>query len=344
MANNLEEFRSKFLTAARNRLLAYDPMSASEADLVIQSAVLKAYDVVDQYQVLTPERTSALLAMSQSEFNLWLADPVDAARNRIALAKTLAVPEAVEIIFADATAAENIMNSQIALATIFYTPETLATVISSPAAMTALVASPVAIAALADSRIALEAAFANPVATATVTASMTMMAALAESATALHVIAQDESRRTAFANSPHLEGQAQTIYATLNGAANFTRRANGSSLTNVRGAYRGVVGINTANGNYQATTTTDMSLYTTGKLFVYIRTLGYINASYTGNVQIYAKHLQTATTVGSKAHDGGSYTAQVADFICVGGAILDGSGLTISSAQAGMVYDCWEAQ
>lgn len=212
MPNNIEDFRSKFLTAARNRLLAYDPATASEADLVIQSAVLKAYDIVDQYQVLTPERTSALLAMTQPEFNLWLSDPVDAVRNRIALAKTLASPEAVEIIFADATAAANICASAIALATIFAAPDSLAAVAASPAATAAIAASQTALAAVADNQAAIQALLVNtqifagiigyPPALETVVANATAMALVIDNPAALAALISSPAAIAMAAVSP----------------------------------------------------------------------------------------------------------------------------------------------
>jgi hypothetical protein len=162
MSNNLEQFRTEFLEAMRNDILSVDPADSSPEAKILQSAMLKAYDFVDQYQALTTERTAMILAMTSAEFASWINLP----RNQFALVETLSDAVAVEIIFLDASASNVIVSSVVAMAAVAASATAMAAVLGSSlafnriikndAARTALVNDATSRASLNSSRAALE--------------------------------------------------------------------------------------------------------------------------------------------------------------------------------------------
>jgi hypothetical protein len=177
-----------------------------------------------------------------------------------------------------------------------------------------------------------------------VVASSAAMTAVAGSALALNRIAKNTAARTSFAGSAHLQNNAAWINTTLTNAPTslFTRKATNYSLSGAYGTtmIQGVVGLNSY-GNYQATTTSSgLSTFSAGALFVFVRTLGYANTSINNyNAEVY--HLQTNTLAGSKPLSG-LYNEQNAKFICVGGSILRGT-INNNTYIAGMSFDAWQA-
>jgi hypothetical protein len=144
MGDNIESFRKKFLSAMRAKIVAANPATASPGDLILQSAMLKSYDLVDNYQALTPERTEMILEMSAKDFAAWVELP----RNQFALEETLVNPVAVEIIFRDDTAAGVVAGDATAMRVIAASEAVMTVIAASEAAMNVLITSPVALAAI----------------------------------------------------------------------------------------------------------------------------------------------------------------------------------------------------
>ena len=188
MGDNLETFRKQYLDAAREKIMACDPTTASPSDLILQSAMLKSYDLVDRYQALTPERTAMILEMDAEDFAAWIALP----RNQYAFAETLEDPVAAGIIFRDASAAEAIAASSTAMSM----------VAASSTAMTALIDSSVAQTALAASAVAVSVVIANTSnALPKLLADAPTMTKFAASAAAMNLLAADSAAMTLAAAS-----------------------------------------------------------------------------------------------------------------------------------------------
>jgi hypothetical protein len=187
MSNNLETFRAQFLDSMRDAILQTDPVSATPTEMILQSACLKAYDYVDQYLGLTPERTAMILAMSVEDFATWIELP----RNQYAFAATLEDPVAAGIIARDDSAPAIIAASGVAMVILA----------ASATAMTAVAASSTAMNALAASAIAMTAVEASAVATEIVLASATAMTAVAASSVAMGVVVASTSATNALVAS-----------------------------------------------------------------------------------------------------------------------------------------------
>ncbi|MDR3351904.1 MAG: hypothetical protein LBO00_02595 [Zoogloeaceae bacterium] len=326
MSNNLEQFRQDFLAAMRADILAVNPASATPETKILQSAMLKAYDFVDQYQALSAERTAMILEMSASEFAAWIALP----RNQFALVETLADPVAVEIIFRDASAANLIAQSETAMSALVVSPQSMSTLLASATAMTIIAASEVAVPLL----------IANTSAWAATLASATAMTIIAASSLALWHAVKNASARSALAQSSYLQVNEAAIRATLDGnPTRFAKKTNDANLTGfVYTNTSGWVGKSGANGISYGTNASQQ--YAEGEILVLVILLG-SNAgdseSRTGTAQ--ARHLSTnnnAVTASLKKN----YANQTARGVCVGGARFTTS---TSSESGGVRFNAYLA-
>ena len=54
-STNLTDFRNQYLAKVKGRLTSADITNASDTDLILQSALLKAYDAVNRFDALGPD-------------------------------------------------------------------------------------------------------------------------------------------------------------------------------------------------------------------------------------------------------------------------------------------------
>ena len=90
-STNLTDFRTQYLAKVKGRLTAADVANSSDTDLILQSALLKAYDSVNRFDSITPEAVAPLETMTSAELDAYLLD----ASNRQSFELVLSSPEAM---------------------------------------------------------------------------------------------------------------------------------------------------------------------------------------------------------------------------------------------------------
>ena len=71
-STNLTDFRTQYLAKVKGRLTAADVANSTDTDLILQSALLKAYDSVNRFDSITPEAVAPLETMTGAELGSYL--------------------------------------------------------------------------------------------------------------------------------------------------------------------------------------------------------------------------------------------------------------------------------
>ncbi|MFZ5463350.1 MAG: hypothetical protein ACOZB1_07455, partial [Pseudomonadota bacterium] len=110
-STNLTDFRNQYLAKVKGRLTSADITNASDTDLILQSALLKAYDTVNRFDSITPEAVAPLETMTGAELDDYLLD----ASNRQSFELVLSSPEAMNAVAASSTAMNAVAASSTAM-------------------------------------------------------------------------------------------------------------------------------------------------------------------------------------------------------------------------------------
>ncbi|WP_162860575.1 hypothetical protein [Pseudothauera hydrothermalis] len=164
-STTLTQFRDQYVDRVKQRLLAANVASASDTDLILQSALYKALDAVNRIDVIGPDALALLAGMSGAELEAWLGD--------------IANRQAFEAVVASSTAMQAVLASTSAWSA----------VVASSTAMQAVAASSTAMQAVASSSTAMQAVAASSTTMQAVAASSTAMQAVASSSTAMQAVA-----------------------------------------------------------------------------------------------------------------------------------------------------------
>lgn len=162
MYNDLTEFRNGFLDKAKARLLAFDPATATETDIVMAHALVRAYQTVAGFDAITAGAISEIGRMTGTQLDAYLQD----ASNAESFEQIMLAPASRNAIIANTAVLNVIFASQRAATILLSSPDAVAAITSSAAAMTQLAASANAMSASLGSSTALTAIFANPAALA----------------------------------------------------------------------------------------------------------------------------------------------------------------------------------
>ena len=73
-STNLTDFRNQYLAKVKGRLTSADITNASDTDLILQSALLKAYDAVNRFDALGPDAVAPIASLTGAELQESLAD------------------------------------------------------------------------------------------------------------------------------------------------------------------------------------------------------------------------------------------------------------------------------
>ncbi len=157
--SDLTNFRNEYLAEVGARLTAATITTATDTDLLLQSALLKAYDAVNQFDPLGPGAVSILSIMTGAELETWLQD----ASNRQSFETVVASSTAMTAVINDTAAWATIVASSTAMTAVINDTAAWATIVASSTAMTAVAASSTAMTAVAASDIASDAVFTNTV-------------------------------------------------------------------------------------------------------------------------------------------------------------------------------------
>jgi len=187
-STNLTDFRNQYLAKVSARLMSADVATATDTDLILQSALLKAYDAVNQFDTLGPGAVSTLAVMTGIELQTWLED--------------VANRQAFEAIIASTSTMTAVAASPAAMTVVAASSTAISAVLANSSAWAAIVLSPVAISAVAASTTAMAALLANSAAWAAVLASQTAMATLLNATVARGAVWASASAMNAIQNAP----------------------------------------------------------------------------------------------------------------------------------------------
>lgn len=162
MYNDLTEFRNGFLDKAKARLLAFDAGAATETDIVMAHALVRAYQTVANFDAIAAGAISEIGRMTGAQLDAYLQD----ASNAESFEQIMLAPASRNAIIANTSVLNVIFASQRAAQILLSSPDAVAAITSSTAAMTQLAASANAMSASLGSSTALTAIFANPAALA----------------------------------------------------------------------------------------------------------------------------------------------------------------------------------
>jgi hypothetical protein len=137
-STDLTHFRNQYLTKAQDRLLLLDIPNASDTDLLLNSALLKAYDAVNQFDTLGPGAVSLLDGMGSGVLETWIADP----SNRQAFETVAASSTAMAAVAASSTAMAAVAASNVASDACFTSSSARLAIYNSDAALSAFQANP----------------------------------------------------------------------------------------------------------------------------------------------------------------------------------------------------------
>jgi hypothetical protein len=190
--SSVTDFKSQHLTKLEQRLLALDPNVANTTDLIIQSALLKAYGTAANFStVANPSQFVGLLeAMPQADLNVYLQNPSNVVNFTTMMNNTIA-NTALTAGQQNSAAWATVANSATAMAALASNASAMATLASSSTAMAAFFANATACAAVMDSTTAWN----------VLVGSSTAMTAMVASATAWNTLENKATPLAAFAAS-----------------------------------------------------------------------------------------------------------------------------------------------
>lgn len=215
-SSNLTDFRNQYLAKAKTVLTTVDLANCSETDLILQSAMLRAYDAVNRFDAITPEAISLLESMSAAELESYLSD----ASNRQSFEQVVSSGEAMRAVVSSVGAMAAITNSAKAMSALAGSTTAWASVMANTAAYTVVLASATAMTAVAASSTAWAAVMNNSSAYALVLASATAMTAVAASPTAMAAVVASTSAMNLLLSSSVGRGAFWANSAALNALQN----------------------------------------------------------------------------------------------------------------------------
>ena len=145
-STDLVNFRDQFLAKTEARLKALDIAAASDTDLLLNSALLKAYGAVNDFDVISTNALSFLTNKTGAQLETALQDPSNRARFEEILASTFALNAVV----ASSSAMTTVAGSSIAMTAVIASSTAMTAVAASSTAMTAVIASSTAMTAVID--------------------------------------------------------------------------------------------------------------------------------------------------------------------------------------------------
>ena len=157
-SSTLTQYRDQYIQRVKSRLLAADVASATDTELILQSALYKALDAVNRIDLIGPDALSLLAGMTGSELQTWLQD----VSNRQAFESIVASSTAMQAVAASSTAMQAVAASATAMQAVAASSTAIQAVWASNTAADAVLTSTTAKNAIWESDTALAALQANP--------------------------------------------------------------------------------------------------------------------------------------------------------------------------------------
>jgi hypothetical protein len=329
--STLDDYQDAAAARAQLLLSATDPSAATQNELLIQAALLRAFDTFKKQNLISPGDVSVLLAMVMGDFNDWIASE----RSLAAFAQVMNIEASATIIANDASAMASIAASARAMEAIVVSPLACTVVADSPAAMTAVIASSTAMTAVAASSTAMTAVAASSTAMTAVLSDAVALNAVVKSAVARASIVANTTANAQFYNAAQSMATLMTNNPTLFSKAVSSAALGGAYSTQY--VYAGLSGTAGALSN---------SALLAGACIVVVEKAGYVSTNSTNAVQFF--HLQnTSITAGADVSaNGNSYAStSCSNRAGLGGLLVKNSNAysTSNSYQVGFTASVWRA-
>lgn len=192
-STDLVDFRNQFLAKTEARLNALDIAAASDTDLLLNSALLKAYGAVNDFDVISINALSFLSNKTGAQLETALQDP----SNRVRFDEIVASTSAMTAIVASATAMTTISGSITAMKAMVASSAWLAGMSASNSAMTAIWASNTATDVMIESAAARQAIYDSVFALSALQATPTQVQRLITNGGASRVVSYSGSNTAA---------------------------------------------------------------------------------------------------------------------------------------------------
>jgi len=143
-STDLTNFRDQYLATVQARLLAANVTGATDTELLIQQALFKAYDAVNNIDIIGSGAVTLLASMTGTQLQTWIQDP----SNRQAFESVIASSTAMAAVIASSTAMAAVAASSTAMAAVAASSTAMTSFLSNTVSRGAIWASSTALAAI----------------------------------------------------------------------------------------------------------------------------------------------------------------------------------------------------